>query len=127
MDLADPGRPNHTKSIAAVSARLRIGRVFAPDIVFAEVSAGYSSSEDTRKLFDLLKIEVVPLSDVALFVAAHSFKNQKTTAGTNDSEKRILPDFYVGALAQTEGIPLLTRDLARKWTKHFPQLEVISP
>lgn len=127
MDLDDPTRPNHSRSVSAVAARLRVGRIYAPDIVFAEVSAGYSSAQRTRELFNTLGIEVRPLSDEALFVAAQSYKNQRAAAAQNDSIKRILPDFYVGAMAQTEGVPLLTRDIDRNWNNHFPQLKIISP
>lgn len=133
MDLADPDRQYHAQSVSAVAKRLAIGRLFAPDIVFAEVSSGYLSSAHARAIFDDLKIEVVHLSDDALYLAAiryRSFKSSKESnpiSSANESLKSILPDFYVGALAESEGIPLLTRDAKRKWDKKFPRLKVIYP
>jgi predicted nucleic acid-binding protein len=134
LDLADPKRPNHALSTKAVHERLKVGKLYSPDIVFAEVSAGYPSAKDTRTLFEELGIEVVSLGDEALFLAAHAFwvskkprREAQPSHAATDSNKRILPDFYVGALAESEGIPLLTRDAKRKWKTHFPNLQLIIP
>jgi predicted nucleic acid-binding protein len=85
-------------------------------------------------LFDELGIEVVPLGDDALFLAAHAYwaskkprQDTQRSVTVTDSNKHILPDFYVGALAESEGIPLLTRDARRKWKTHFPTLQIIFP
>jgi predicted nucleic acid-binding protein len=127
MDLADPTRPFHQWSSKEVSARLRSGRLFSPDIVFGEVSAGYSTAEETRALFTGLGIEVVSLTDQALFLAAKTYCVQKQARTPEDSLKRILPDYYVGAMAISEGLPLLTRDRARRWETRYPGIKLITP
>jgi len=85
--------------------------LYAPDIVFAEVSSGYPSAVHARGIFNELDIRVVPLSDEALYLAATRFrscKKPKSEKGeASEFKQHILPDFYVGALAAAEGIPLL--------------------
>jgi len=37
-----------------------------------------------------------------------------------------LPDFYIGAHAESERLPLLTRDPAR-YRRYFPKLRLLAP
>jgi hypothetical protein len=131
LDIAQTG-PFFQASFDALSRQTKRGRLFAPDIVFAEVSAAYSTVSDAQNLFKDLRIDVIPLTPAALFRAAHAFKafkraNKSHWASQSQSEKRILPDFYVGSLADVEGLPLLTRDKRRKWESLFPGISVIYP
>lgn len=116
----------------ALVDRAKKGRLFAPDIVFSEVCLAYPSASDVKKLFADLEINLARLDEECLYLAASSFKNfldrnKRTARQQIRSQKRILPDFYIGALASKQGVPLLTRDLKRKWTLDFPKLEVICP
>jgi predicted nucleic acid-binding protein len=38
----------------------------------------------------------------------------------------VLPDFFIGAHAELEGLPLLTRD-ARRYRHYFPTMMLIAP
>jgi predicted nucleic acid-binding protein len=42
------------------------------------------------------------------------------------SKHNVLPDFLIGAHAQTLGCPLLTRD-TRKYSTYFPAVPLIAP
>lgn len=56
-------------------------------------------------------------------LAAVAFKKYRTCGGTRTSP---LPDFYIGAHAQTRGHALLTRDASRYRT-YFPSVPLIAP
>lgn len=118
-------------SLAAITERGRKGRIFAPDIVFSEVCLSYDNVNDAKEIFRELDIKIVHLNEETLYLAAASFQNalkrrKSNNLGSDKSIKRILPDFYIGALASMQGIPLLTRD-NRNWRADFPTLQVISP
>jgi hypothetical protein len=38
----------------------------------------------------------------------------------------VLSDFFIGARAETEGLPLLTRDV-RRYRSYFPTVNLIAP
>ncbi|WP_114361421.1 PIN domain-containing protein [Ciceribacter lividus] len=121
-----------TASKTALVDRARKGRLFAPDIVFSEVCLAYPSASDAKRLFRDLDINIVHLDEECLFLAASTFnsfssRNKKTKRQQIRTQKRILPDFYIGAFAQHQGLPLLTRDLKRKWGTDFPTLQIITP
>jgi predicted nucleic acid-binding protein len=65
----------------------------------------------------------LPLPYEAGFVAAQAFVAYRRGDGTKRSP---LPDFYIGAHAQTANLRLLTRDAARYRT-YFPKVHLITP
>lgn len=69
------------------------------------------------------QIELVDIPRHAAFVASKAFKLYREAGGTRTG---VLPDFFIGAHAQSEGLPLLTRDLKRYRT-YFPTVELIVP
>lgn len=118
-------------SRAAMTERARKGRLFAPDIVFSEICMAFPKVEDAQNVFRELDITLVHLSERSLYMAASSYqsflkRNKRIGLTPEKSYKRILPDFYVGALACQEGIPLLTRD-KRNWRADFPTLQILAP
>lgn len=70
--------------------------------------------EDFRRL---------PLPWEAGFLAGKCFLKYRRRRGPRRSP---LPDFYIGAHAAVEGMPLLTRDASR-YRSYFPRLELIAP
>ena len=92
-------------------------------IVYAEVSIGFDRIED---LDDALPTETflrLPLPWGATFLAGKCFLRYRRSGGARRSP---LPDFYIGAHAAIEGMPLLTRDEGRYRT-YLPRLELITP
>lgn len=99
------------------------GELFIDDIVYAEVSVGFSRIEDLDKALSGAGFRHAPLPKEALFLAGKAFLAYRRRGGAKASP---LPDFIIGAHAAVAGLPLLTRDPARV-SKAYPSLRVIEP
>jgi len=99
------------------------GPLFINDVIYAEVSARYSAYETLDTLLEDNAIAVAPISRSALFLAGKTFICYRRAGGARTG---VLPDFFIGAHAAVEGIPLLTRDTQRYRT-YFPTVRLISP
>ena len=93
------------------------------DIVYCELSQGMESIEETDAAIDKLSIERIHLSKECLFKAGRTFLEYKRRGG---EKFNVLSDFFIGALAVTEGIPLLTGNI-RDFRNLFPEIRLISP
>jgi predicted nucleic acid-binding protein len=65
----------------------------------------------------------LPLPYKAAFRASVAFRAYRETGGTKTGA---LPDFYIGAQAEVQGLTLVTRDAAR-YRAYFPVVELIVP
>jgi predicted nucleic acid-binding protein len=92
-------------------------------LIYAEVSAAFSTPEKLEESLNSLEFVRLELPYRAAFLAAKAFLQYRRRGGEKRSP---LPDFYIGAHAQTEGIPLLTRDL-RRYRTYFPKLRLLQP
>ncbi len=97
--------------------------VVVSDIVYVELSVGMISKEETDAAISDLALERRGYSDEVLYRAGRAFLQYKENDGPRDS---LLPDFLVGALAEIEGEPLLTRDPGKVRT-YFPGVQLIHP
>ena len=68
-------------------------------------------------------ITVAPMPRMALFLAGKASVRYRTAGGVRTG---VLPDFFIGAHAAVERLPLLTRD-ARRYRTYFPTVELIAP
>jgi len=68
-------------------------------------------------------LQRLPLPYEAAWPATQAFAVYRGRGGTRASP---LPDFYIGAHAEVEGLILLTRDPARYRT-YFPKVALICP
>ena len=66
---------------------------------------------------------MVEIPKEALFLAGKAFVAYRRRGGSRCSP---LPDFFIGAHAAVEDVPLLTRDVSRYKTD-FPSVELIGP
>jgi predicted nucleic acid-binding protein len=97
--------------------------LFINIVVYAECCAQpYTQSKIDQFLQDM-RIEIAHISTVAAKSAAHAFLDYRQRGGNKTG---VLPDFFIGAQAQSEGWTLLTRDAARYKT-YFPQIKMICP
>jgi predicted nucleic acid-binding protein len=99
------------------------GYVAVNPLVYAEVSIAF---EEVEALDDALPPDVflrLPLPWPAAFLAGRCFLAYRRAGGERRSP---LPDFYIGAHAAVERIPLLTRDTAR-YRAYLPGLKLIAP
>lgn len=92
-------------------------------IIFSEVSIGFLSLEDAESALseDTFLREDLPWA--AAFLAGKAFLSYRKRQGKRTS---LLPDFYIGAHALSQGYRLLTRDRTRYET-YFPDLALVTP
>ncbi|MBA3806349.1 MAG: type II toxin-antitoxin system VapC family toxin [Acidobacteria bacterium] len=92
-------------------------------VIYAELSAGFRKEEELDAALGLAELERLPIPYQAAFRAARAFVEYRSRGGDRRSP---LPDFFIGAHAETAGLTLLTRDAARYRT-YFPKLRLITP
>lgn len=110
-------------SIAQLEAASLGGPLFVNDVVYAELSVRYERIEDLEALLDEAGLEMAPMPRAALFLAGKVFARYRQSGR---SRTGVLPDFFIGAQAAVDRLPLLTRDGARYRT-YFPTLTLITP
>jgi predicted nucleic acid-binding protein len=92
-------------------------------IIYAEVSAGFTSIEALNAALPPASYSREPLPWEAGFLAGKCFLRYRKRGGLRNSP---LPDFYIGAHAAIERLALLTRDVAR-YRSYFPKLDILGP
>jgi len=110
-------------SSAELATAADTNRLAINPIVYAEVSIGFERIEELEEALPPDTFARLPLPWPAAFLAGKCFLTYRRAGGTRRSP---LPDFYIGAHAAVERMPLLTRDAARYRT-YLPQLALIAP
>ena len=110
-------------SQAALADALLAGAVAINQLVYAEVSISYQQSAELDAVLTRLRIQRIDLPWEAAHLAGQAFLKYRRQGGTRTSP---LPDFYIGAHAQTAGLPLLTRD-AKRYRTYFPKVALLTP
>jgi predicted nucleic acid-binding protein len=99
------------------------GPLVINDVVYAEISTRFTSAEAVDStLFDL-SVDVAPIPRSALFLAGKAYLQYRASGGTRTG---VLADFFIGAHAAVEALPLLTR-YARRYRHYFPTVALIAP
>jgi predicted nucleic acid-binding protein len=101
----------------------RLGAIVINPIIFAELAAGFPTTELLDAALDPTKFQREDLPWEAAFMAGKAYLGYRRSGGDRRSP---LPDFYIGAHAAVRAYRLLTRDLGRYRT-YFPSLEIIAP
>jgi predicted nucleic acid-binding protein len=99
------------------------GALMIDQIIYAEISVGFSMAEDCDSALATRWVERVPIPWPASFLAGKVFLDYRRRGGQKRSP---LPDFFIGAHAAVAGLPLITRDPSRYRT-YFPTVELIAP
>lgn len=99
------------------------GPLVINDVVYAEVSTRYPSVDTVDTVLRDFGIDLVPTPRAALFLAGKAYLRYRTAGGIRTG---VLSDFFIGAHAQAEEIPLLTRDV-RRYRTYFPTINLIAP
>jgi predicted nucleic acid-binding protein len=92
-------------------------------IIYAELAPAYRSARELERALRGWTLRRLPLPYEAAFLAGQAFVRYRREGGQRRSP---LPDFYIGAHAETEQLRLLTRDTARYRT-YFPRIDLIAP
>lgn len=79
-------------------------------IIYAELSAAFSTLESLDSVIERLQLAWLELSRPALFLAGKAFARYRGAGGT---KTQVLADFFIGAQAAVESCPALTRDPRR--------------
>ena|ERR1700694_939233 len=99
------------------------GTLIINDVIYAEISARFSAFEVLDSHLRDNGIEVAQTPRAALFLAGKTFLRYRPAGGIRTA---VLSDFFIGAHAAVERLPLLTRDV-RRYRHYFPTVELISP
>jgi predicted nucleic acid-binding protein len=110
-------------SVAQLEAASLNGPLFINDVVYAELAVRYDRVELLEAFVDEAGLVIAPMPRAALFLAGKVFTQYRRSGG---SRTGVLPDFFIGAHAAVNELPLLTRDVGRYRT-YFPSLKLISP
>jgi len=92
-------------------------------LICAEIAPSFESLQTMQRALDLVHLVYAPLSQATAFLAAQAFTLYRQNKG---SKSTTLPDFFIGAHAQTQGWAILTRDKTRYKT-YFPSVKLITP
>jgi predicted nucleic acid-binding protein len=111
-------------SIAQIEKYQRIANLKINSIIYSELSIGFARIEELENSLYAAGIKMVDIPRESLFLAGKAFlKYRKQNKGTKSIT---LPDFFIGAHAAVEQIPVLTRD-PKRMKHYFPSLKVVSP
>lgn len=110
-------------SQSALADALLDGPVVVNQLVYAEVSMAYKQLAELDAILARLKVRRADLPWEAAHLAGQAFLKYRRKGGVKTSP---LPDFYIGAHAQSAGLTLLTRDASRYRT-YFPKVRLIAP
>ena len=99
------------------------GFVAINPIVYAETSLAFADTDALDQNLDALLLRRLPLPYGAAFRAGRAFLRYRRAGGARSSP---LPDFFIGAHAESEDLTLLTRDAGRYRT-YFPAVKLITP
>ena len=104
-----------TWSLARLEEAAFRGPLLINDVIYAETSTRYSTVEDFEAALAGAGITVAQISRMALFLAGKAFTRYRGVGGIRTG---VRADFFIGAHAAVERLPLLTRD-ARRYRNFF--------
>jgi predicted nucleic acid-binding protein len=123
VSILNPKEKLHNWSITKLNECKAQGPAVISDIVYCELSAGMASQNEVDTAIKAFGLQRYASNDAALFRAGAAFKKYKGCKGTKTN---VLPDFLIGALAETVGVPLLTAN-RKDFVSYFPNLQIIAP
>ncbi len=101
----------------------RAGSILINPIIYAELAPAFQSQAGLDHWIRPQHFRRLPLPFEAAFRASRAFLEYRERGG---AKKSPLPDFYIGAHAETAGLTLVTRDATRYHT-YFPHLKLVAP
>lgn len=110
-------------SARALATQSRLGPLTTTDIVYAELSMHAPSTDELDRLLSGIGVQLARTPKAALYRAAHAYIAYRRSGGPRTG---VLPDFLIGAHAEVEQLPILTRDV-RRYRTYFPKLQLIAP
>jgi predicted nucleic acid-binding protein len=99
------------------------GPLVINSVIYAEISTRYATVDAVDSMLIDLNIDVAMTPRSALFLAGKAYLQYRAAGGMRTG---VLADFFIGAHAAVEGLPLLTRD-SRRYRHYFPTVVLIAP
>jgi len=99
------------------------GPLVINSVIYAEISTRYATVDAVDSLLRDLNINVATIPRSALFLAGKAYIQYREAGGVRTG---VLADFFIGAHAAVERLPLLTRDV-RRYRSYFPTVNLIAP
>ncbi len=100
-----------------------LGPVLINPLIYAEIAPAFATQSDLDQWLDPSVFQRLPLPYEAGWLAAHAFVKYRRAGGSRNSP---LPDFYIGAHAEINGLTIVTRD-ATRYRNYFPSVVLITP
>lgn len=110
-------------SIHQLRVQSQVHELAINPIIYAELALTFSSFEALDEVVGEMQLQFLELPRPALYLAGKAFARYRKAGG---GKQNVLADFFIGAHAAVEGLPLLTRD-NRRYRTYFPTLELITP
>jgi predicted nucleic acid-binding protein len=123
LDVVTDGQSWADWSQAQLERAAMRGPLVINSVIYAEISARYETVDDVDSVLIDLNIDVATTPRSALFLAGKAYLRYRAAGGMRTG---VLADFFIGAHAAVEGLPLLTRD-ARRYRRYFPTVVLITP
>lgn len=110
-------------SIGQLETASLTGPLLINDVIYAELAVRYERIENLDQFIETAALQITSFPREALFLAGKVFTRYRRAGG---SRTGVLPDFFIGAQAAVQKIPLLTRDVGRYRT-YFPTVALVTP
>ncbi len=104
-------------------AAIAQGPILINPIIYAELAPAFATQSDLDGWLDPAIFRRLALPYTAGWLAASAFVKYRRAGGNKSSP---LPDFYIGAHAEVEGLSLATSD-ATRYRTYFPGITPITP
>ncbi|MBT2295370.1 type II toxin-antitoxin system VapC family toxin [Pseudomonas fluorescens] len=110
-------------SIQQLRAQSQAHDLVINPIIYAELSQTFSTFEALDEVVTELGLLMQEVPRPALFLAGKAFMRYRKVGG---GKNNVLADFFIGAHAAVNGLPLLTRD-AKRYRSYFPSVALLVP
>lgn len=128
IDAADSESPWHVWAKEKIADAVSRGGAMINTVVLSEACVRAENPDGVAALLEKWGVQIAALPPAAAVPAAKAFALylERRKASQSLQYKTPLPDFFVGAHADAEGLPLVTRDPERIRT-YFPKVVITSP
>ena len=99
------------------------GPLFINEVIYAEMAGHATSETDLDNALAGLGVALERLPKAAMYLAGKTFARYRKAGGVRTG---VLADFFIGAHAETMGLPILTRDI-RHYRIYFPKVALVTP
>lgn len=110
-------------SVEMMNRQSAAGTLLITDVVYAELSPLFATAELLDAAIAGLDVSLKRIPPLALFMAGRAFEQYRRKGGPRAT---LLADFFIGAHAMVERLPILTRD-TRRYRTYFPEVDLIAP